>query len=136
MKFEEALVLMRQGKKFKCGNQSGYYIVCKKTLFDMDLGTSISHISTDISSSDIFHWGIDGSSLLSDEWEIYEDNNEPEINKIESILEKATEKTIFNFFMSITKPFTPENALLPPLSKPLAKKVMNMLKHFFEEKSK
>lgn len=133
MKFEEALPLMRNGSKFKCANLSGYYIVCKKSLFGMDLGTGICNISTENNSSDIFHWGIDGNSLLSNEWEIYNDNANEEIKKIESILEKAIEQTIFNFFMSITKPFTPENAFLPPLSKPLSEKIINMLKKFFDE---
>lgn len=139
MKFEEVLPLMREGLKFKCGDQSGYYIVCKKMLFDMDLGIGITHISTEISSSDIFQWGVDGNSLLSDQWEIYEEHNEHkenETNKIESILGKSIEQTIFNFFMNITKPFTPENALLPPLAKPLSEKIINMLKQFYEMNNK
>jgi len=134
MKFEETLPLMRNGSKFKCGDQSGYYMICRKTLFDMDLGAGICNISTERDSSDIFQWGVDGNSLLSNDWEIYEKDNKSEINKIESILGKALEQTIFNFFMSKTKPFTTENALLPPLSKPLAEQIMNMINQFFDER--
>jgi hypothetical protein len=134
MKFEKVLPLMRNGSKFKCGDQSGYYMICRKTLFDIDLGTGICNISTERNSNDIFHWGVDGNSLISKDWEIFEKDKHSEINKIESILGSAIEQTIFSFFMRNTLPFTTENALLPPLSKPLAEQIMNMINQFFDER--
>ena len=133
MKFEEVLPLLREGKKFKCADNSGFYIVCKQKLFDMDLGTTIYRI--DKGKHDIFNWGISGHSLLSDEWMPY-DEDQQETKKIESVMEEAIKTTVFNFVMSVTRPFTPENALLPPLLEPLGKEIIEMLKHFFDEKKK
>lgn len=135
MKFEEALPLMRKGEHFKCGSQSGFYTAHTKSLFGMELGISICNISPEYPSNNIFHWGIDGNSLLSDEWEPYiVEDKDQEINKIESVLGKNIEDIIFRFFMDITRPFTPPNALLPPLSKPITERIMAMLKQFFDEK--
>ena len=134
MKFEDILPFLRTGASAKCGNQPGYFLVCKKSLFGTDLGLHIYHAWPDPLTGDIFHWGIDGNSLLSDEWEICESDEQPEIQKIESILAKAVHQTIFNFFMGITMPFTPGNALLPPLSEPLADKIIATLQQFFDER--
>lgn len=130
MKFEEALPLMRQGLKFKCVDQSEYYTVCKKNFFYTDCGEVISRIPIDKKDIDIFDWGISGQYILSDEWEIFENDNIEETKKIESILEKAIQQTIFNFFLSVTSPFTPNGALFPPLSKPLAEKIMRAITQF------
>lgn len=132
MKFEEILPLLRTGAKGKCRDIPGYYLVVRKSIFDRDLGLSIFRVDPDLKSSDIFGWGVDGYSLLSDGWELYEEDSTSETQAIDCVLDKAIEQTIFNFFMNSTKLFTRENALLPPLSKPLAEKIMLTLKQFFK----
>jgi len=132
MKFEQALPLLRSGSKVKCGNQSGYFIVCKQALFDMDLGLTIYKVDSELGAASIFHWGVPGNALLSEEWYIHTADEQQDTKEIQSILHRTIQQTIFNFFMDITKPFTPENAFLPPLAEPLADKITNMLKQFFD----
>jgi len=134
MKFEEVLPLMREGKKFKCGDQEGCYLLVRNSIFDTYLGESIYCWRNDPNLIEFFEWGVSGYSLLSEEWEVTDKEIPQEIYKIESTMKEAIESTIFNYFLSITKAFTPEGALLPPLAKPMAAEIFDMLKKFFDIK--
>lgn len=135
MKFEEALSMIRDGVKFKCGDNEGHYEICRLSIFESEQGETI-HLFQPNNRHDIFSWGIDGHSLLSNEWQPYQGITNTESPNVESFLAKAIEQKIFNYFMDITKPFTPENALLCPHAKPLAQEIINLLRKFLKEDNK